>query len=189
MEAKDWVPIALGLVQTIYAGATYHRDRLQILSRPMLLMATFTALTWGAVLFDFTHKPAQPPGTIADYGVTNSTFYAKAIVPSWSDFKSYRAMLITRSNFANVDRPSDTYLGKSPLYTVEGPQITLAVSAGDPAMRYIPGPNDVEFNLVLLPAGVTREDIRTIGDIPRYRGLTVDVRYLGGVTAGPTPAK
>ena len=64
---KNWIPIALAPLQTIYAGATFHRDKLSILSRPTGIMTAFLLLTWGAVAFQHFDRREQPVA-IVDWG-------------------------------------------------------------------------------------------------------------------------
>ena len=115
-------------------------------------MASFVVLAWGAVIFNYYQKPAPPIGQLAQYGTGNHNFFAVANFPNWTSLKDRRAMLITRTMFADVDRPTDKFIAKSVLYSIEGPALNLATLANEKTMRFAVGvANMIEFNLVVFP--------------------------------------
>ena len=173
---KDWLPLVLTLAQTIYAAGTFHRDKLTLsaASRPVRIMATFTLLCWAAVGFQYFTRPAAPVGGLINYGTIGSNaFQGIGVLSRWTDFKDFKAMLITRTVFGDRDRMTDDWIAKSIPYTIDQPVISMvAISNGE--MRFSAGQiNYIEYDFVVLPSTIAATQIKSLADVAKMGGKII----------------
>ncbi|MBI5128124.1 MAG: hypothetical protein HZA66_01660 [Rhodopseudomonas palustris] len=173
---KDWLPLVMTLAQTIYAAATFHRDKptWSVTSRPVLIMATFTLSCWAAVGFQYLSRPTAPVGGLINYGTVGpNAFQGIGVLNRWTDFKDFKAMLITRTIFGDRDRMTDEWIAKSILYTIDQPVISM-VAISNNEMRFAPGQlNYIEFSFVVLPSTIAASQIKSLADVAKMGGKII----------------
>ncbi|WP_315711646.1 MULTISPECIES: hypothetical protein [unclassified Bradyrhizobium] len=92
-------------------------------------------------------------------------------------------MLIIRPNLMGADPMTDTNIGKSALFTIAGPVVTLALPGRIP-LQMVPNQiNMMEFYAVRVPVGVTVDRIRSVGDVIDLGG-TIVLRSGAAIMAG-----
>jgi hypothetical protein len=156
MDTKDYIYWTLALAQVAYAAAAYHRGQITWMSRPFVVMLSFTLLTWGAVGYDVYTRPGLPPAVLVNYGIDGpNQFHGIAQLTHWENYKTSKAVLITRTVYGDRDRLSDDWIAKSIPYTIEGPIVsTIAITNNQ--MRFALGmTNFVEYNFAVLPADIS----------------------------------
>jgi hypothetical protein len=100
------------------------------------------------------------------------TFYMKVNTAPLSSYRNhFKLMLILRTIYANIDRMADTYIEKSAPFTiVPNSLITIAIPRPSRLQLSPSEPNEVEFNLVLLPNEITANNIESLSDIEKFGG-------------------
>jgi hypothetical protein len=88
-------------------------------------------------------------------------------------------MLIVHTLFGDVDKMTDTFIAKSAAYTITGPLIVLA-ALNRQTMRFVPNlTNNVEFDVAVIPANITPDQIHTLNDV-----ITLGGNLLGSAIQG-----
>jgi len=190
----EGVLIILAVGQLIYAALTFHKDRAaaeaenRIQKRPIFIIASMMLLTWAAVAFDIYSRPSLPAAFFINYGVTGpKEFMGIVLLNNWQDYSSKKAVLITRTIYANRDRLEDDWIAKSIPYTIEGPVVSMSITEGQ--MRFSPGlVNYVEYNFALLPPNISVNQIRTLGDVARLGGKVLATNAQGFPVPNVEPA-
>lgn len=192
MEIKDWAFLAIGCAQVVLAVLAYRQGSRAALEKnpakqPRRLLALIMGcmiLTWAAVAVDYLNRPVIPPAAFLLYGTGSEPgqFRAQVQFTRWEEFKGEKAMLITHVQYADRDRMTDDWIAKSITYTIDGPQLgLLAVTHNE--MRFAGGvPNAIEYDLVILPASIRPEQIKTLSNVPQLGGkiLTTTVQTVPG---------
>ena len=193
MEWKDWIFLALGVIQTIFVALTYYRDKGQFLGGPnrwLAIIASFTILTWAGIVFDLYDRHFAAPEVISTgpYGVDGptQTFYMQVDTSPLAKYAhDNKLMLIARFVFANVDRMTDKNIAKSVFYTIDGTVITL--SAPMPAIQGVRVPSgstiEMEHNLIMVPSKVSAESINSLGDVTTVGGKILSSQRSGTQTS------
>lgn len=151
--------------------------------RPIWFMVLLMMLSWAAVGADYVDRTFvhyTKPTVIAAYGVVPpGIFYLVADGNTLLHYGSLkRAVLITRVAYSDVDKMSDTYIGKSVSYSLTAGPVNLAFS-GFGGMRIrgdVPVP--VEFYLVVIPFLYSPDQLHSLDDVAKLSGEIVDARAL-----------
>jgi hypothetical protein len=199
LEIQTWIFIVLAGGQLIYAALTYHGDRARIMEnpgkpprRPIVIIGILMLLTWAAVIVDMYTRPRLTiaEAQIINYGMDGPvTYHAIVQLRNWVEYKTDKAVLITRTVFADKDRMTDEWIAKSVAYTIDNTQLTL-VTVNKEQMRYaINIGNLIEFNFAVIPAHISPDQIRTLNDVVQLGGKLLATSVQGGVAIGANPVQ
>ncbi|MGW1423851.1 hypothetical protein ACWAT4_27435 [Bradyrhizobium manausense] len=194
ISLAEGILIVIAVGQLLYAALTYHQDQgaSKIESgsrkRPLRLIASMMLLTWAGVALVFYTRPSLPAAVLVYYGVAPpKQFHAVAQLTNWEDYKGKKAVLITRTNFADRDRLADDWIAKSIPYSIEGPIVTT-VAITENQMHFTPGVlNFIEYNFAVLPPGIDPSQIRTLGDVEKLGGKILATASQGIPMDHPVP--
>jgi hypothetical protein len=191
MDAGNWIALVLGLGTLILGGlntyAQWHtKSKTSSPRAPVISMVALTAIVIGAVGYDIYDRHHQVRSErVLSWGGAGTDYHMTVSTRELQDkAKSMRLMLIVRPVILGADPVTDVNIGKSGLYTIAGPVVTLTVPMSTP-LRMIPlQPNLMEYNIVLLPVGIGPERIRTLADVTDLGGSVFEGRGTS-VMAGP----
>ena len=157
---------------------------------PTLVIGLFMVLTWAAVAFNYYSRPPVSPAQFVSYGlVGQNQFQGVVQFHNWSDYKNYKAILITRTIFSDRDRMTDPWIAKSIPYTIDGPALALLTISKGEQMRFASEQNNlIEYNFAVLPANILPEQIISLSDVAKVGGQILTVAALGGVLGDKPPA-
>lgn len=180
MDTKDWVFLGIAVAQTLYAAATFHREKLAGRTSPLFVMFLFAAITWSAVGFNYYNRPHIPGAVLVNYGIDGpNQFHGIAQLTNWEKHKGKKAVLITRTVYGDRDRLNDEWIAKSTTYTIEGPIVAMVAVSQD-QMRFTPGLlNMIEYNVAVIPADISTSQIRTLSDVTRLGGQILAISAQG----------
>lgn len=135
-------------------------------------MICLVLLSWGGVAFDLYERHAGNGPLIYAWGSADKgVFYITAAGNTMSQYKTlFKAMLINRVPYANVDRMTDTYIEKSQMYSITDDPITLA-NVGGPHLRVmLDQPLTLEYNLVVVRSMFSPDQIKSLADVEALGG-------------------
>jgi len=204
-DFMNWI-VVVGVLATIiqtvvYLAVTFrptetalfsdHAAPIQVPNRIRLYfagMGLLTLISWAAIGFDYFTRPPLAPAVLIDYGFDgNNQFHGIARLRHWPDFEHYKAILITRTAFADRDRMTDTWIAKSVPYTINGPEIVM-VAINKTTMRFAANQgNFIEYNFAVIPPDISPDQILTLGDVARLGGKILAENGQGGIPGGPLP--
>jgi hypothetical protein len=197
-----WIGVLATIAQTVvYITVTFRRTEGALFSeatapvevpkkvqRYFLAMAFLTLVSWGAIGFDYLSRTPPPPAAIVNYGFDGQDqFHGIVQFRNWLDYQHLKAILITRTLWADRDRMTDTWIAKSIPYTIDGPQIVL-VTINKAQMRFAANQgNFIEYTLAVIPSDVSPDQVLTLSDIAKLGGKILAVNGQGGIPGGPVP--
>jgi hypothetical protein len=201
-DLMNWV-VGIGVLATIiqtivYIFATFRGTEGALFSeaaapvevpkkvrRYFLAMALLTLVSWGAVAFDYLTRTPPPVAAIMNYGFdAQDQFHAVVMFRNWLDFQHSKAILVTRTSWADRDRMTDTWIAKSIPYTIDGPQMVL-VTINKNQMRFAANQgNYIEYTLAVIPSDVSPDQVLTLSDIAKLGGKILAVSGQGGIPGG-----
>jgi hypothetical protein len=152
-------------------------------------MVVLTAVVVGAIGYDIydRHHQIHSENVLAWGGLGDNYYMTVATREFQDQAKTTRLMLIVRPAIMGADPMTDANIGKSNLYTISGPVVTLTVPTSTP-LRMVPlQPNMMDYNAVLLPLGVGPERIRTLGDVVDLGGKILEGRATSVMAGPPVP--
>lgn len=203
LDIQTWIFIILGLGQFIYAALTYHRDRRRVMSqptqqpkRPLVIIGLFMVLTWAAAgvdIYSRSHAASVAYGDlpIPAWGVNQPQTYYLVLDtrPLLQYADKNKLMLIVRVPYSDRDMMTDTVIEKSIAYTIRPGALTLAVPSQH-ILRFVLGvETPVEYDLVMVPASIGPDDIKSLGDVVRLGGKLLTSRGTAVTGAPPPPDK
>jgi hypothetical protein len=207
----NWVIAGLLAIQTIYIGATFHRKegkpvegRTSHFQRPTLVVAVLMLLTWASVGYDYYdrhYRSSAPTPVVEAYGVTpgpGGGFMATVNGAEMQEYHSdYKAILIVRVAYANVDEMTDPRIEKSTEYTITNGPMLMAVVPHPEFKLNLSSTHDnvIVYYAAVLPRGISEGQIVSLSDVTRLGGkiLGAGAQKVGGLKLEPTfpqpPAK
>ncbi|MEZ0220346.1 MAG: hypothetical protein ACAH22_08630 [Tardiphaga sp.] len=142
---------------------------------PIVIVAVLAVVSWGAVAFDYFDRHSRPfaySAVINQWGIAAPlNYYLEANTSALSEYKAtHKLMLILRVPFAEFDRMTDKNVEKSGLYSISGGPVMMAHPTSG-KLRFVPlTPTPVEFDLVLLPNGISAEQVGSLADVEMLVG-------------------
>jgi hypothetical protein len=206
MDAGNWITLVLGLgtlalgAASAYAQWPRRTDGSNPTSsnRVVALMLVLSVIVVGSVAYDIYDRHHQVHhDTVISWGGAGTNYHMVVATHELQDVaKTQRMMMVVRPNLMGIDPLTDTNIGKSGLYTITGPAVTLVVPTNTPLRMVVNQPNIMEYIAVLLPVGIGPERIRTLADVIDLGGRIYQTRG-SSVMAGspidpstlPVPAK
>jgi len=150
--------------------------------RLILFMGILALFSWGAVGFDYYDRHHRPIGNddqlvLSWGGLGADSFQITINGGLLIDYsKDYKVALIVRIVYADIDQMTDTAIGKGELYTITNNTQVLA-RIGLSGMKIIPYKTlAVEYDLVLIPNGLSMDQIRTLSDVSQIGGKIIATR-------------
>lgn len=202
LTVAETIIIALAIGQLIFAALEYRRKAPPMSERqprrhPILVIGLFMLLTWGVVAFEIYDRHYNTPISSSDIIKLTSaapphTYTMMVQSDPLLKYKdSYKLMLITRVQYVDRDRMTDTNIDKSAPYTITGGEFVLA-SNGAGNLRFIPQAlNPLEWTLVMIPSSVGPDQIRNLEDVVhlggRILGSQAQTVFAGPADNLPTP--
>jgi hypothetical protein len=202
-EPKDYIFLAIGVGQLIYAATTFHSDRGRVTNeaagakppkRPIFIIGSLMALTWLVAGFDIYDRHNQPEdfqSSLGTYGHSPPlTFFWVIDTGKMKKYAAdYKLVLVVRGDFANIDRMTDERIEKSALYTITGSPVNLAVVVSGHLRLNALQPNEVEYDVILWPTKLSIDDLKSLLDVERLGGEILGRRGQTVFGGPPNPAR
>ncbi len=192
MDTRDWIVgiSSLGAlaVSALKLYADWHKETEEgKVSRvsPLLIVCGLVIIVLSVVGYDIYDRrhPLVGPSLVSWGGDLNAYHMTVTTQGLLEYSKTHRLMLIIRPNLMGADPMTDTNIGKSALFTIAGPVVTLALPGRIP-LQMVPNQiNMMEFYAVRVPVGVTVDRIRSVGDVIDLGG-TIVLRSGAAIMAG-----
>lgn len=205
-DAAVYVSAIAAVVGAAYTALSFHRPRAAPVGDapqekrnwspfwPVILVL----VGWGAVAVNYwvgNHSPApiipttQPDPSkvfLQTWGMLPPATYQVtvngAMIQQYKD--KFKLVLVTRTQFSDIDRMTDTYLEKSQPYTIEDGLMVLAHPSSNKLRFLIDRPTAVEYDVAMIPAQFSPDQINTLQDIEKLGG-----RILAGAANTVTVTK
>ena len=167
------------IVGTIYTGLSYHRSNsLNAQGRSILLIflnLIIVISAWLAVWYNHQNPITRDNNSdqfVLSWGLTpQGAYYAifnGNLIHQYA--KTEKLMLILRVGFADRDKSTDQEIEKSSVYSIVDGAETLA---HPPSMRlrFLVGfPNNLEFDIVVIPNDISADKILSLSDVELLGG-------------------
>nr|WP_157872583.1 hypothetical protein [Bradyrhizobium sp. ORS 278] len=153
---------------------------------PLVVVCALAAVVLSVVGYDIYDRRQITAGpSLVSWGGDPNAFHMTVTTQGLQEYaKTHRLLLIVRPNLIGVDPMTDMNIGKSPLFTIAGPVVTLAIPGRVP-LHMVPNQvNMLDFYAARVPVGVTADRIHSVGDIADLGGAIV-LRAGAGIMAGP----
>ena len=180
-----------GAATLVYTAIQFHASQRAVGSmqaqrypkRPLLIMGLMVLASWGAVGIDYYDRHHEfPEDMVLGWGLNGPNSFYMTVNGTYLNAyaRDYKMGFILNVPYTNIDKVTDTAIGKSDLFTITSDTQNI----GRVGTEWIRAPLgvanlNVSYYLVVVPNGFTMDEIKNLQDLLKIGGRIITSRGRG----------